>query len=292
MAASALIVWMVVAADPQFLRLAEEAEAFARALPNLIGEETLRQRAVPERRMPRIRVGEAANRPANLPMTEREVRSEIAYATFSNGGDSPASIHELRKVIAVDGRPIGKPAEARRALVLDARSADDDVKRKLLAELERHLISVASLDFSLTLLLFNARALDDYEFQPVVRQAIGEDMCQMWAFRQKAGEAGFTRFAGKQVNRQPLSGMLWLREKDGVPLRVRLRAEQDGLVDDAVTDYRVSTYGLVTPARVTHRRISGNVLVAENVFEYAEFKRFSTESGISFTPVDEEPPKP
>lgn len=291
MPVSALILLAAVAADPQFVRLAEEAEAFARALPNLIGEEWLRQRAVPERRMPRIRIGERAQRADPTPMMERSVRSELAYATFSNGPDAAASVHELRRVIEVDGKAIEKAESARRALVLDARSPDDTVKRRLLADLERHLISGASLDFSLTLLLFRGRALDNYDFESVVRQAIGSDMCQIWAFRQKTGDAGFTRFAGSHSERQAITGMLWLRENDGVPLRVRLRAENEGLVDDGITDYRSSPRGLV-PSRVEHRRFSGATLLAENIFEYREFKRFSTESGISFTPADEGPPKP
>ena len=286
-----LILLAAVAVEPQFVRLAEESEAFARALPNLIGEERLRQRTLPERRMPRLRIGEKAQRPELPPMVEREVRSEIAYATFSNGPDAPASIHELRRVISVDGKAIEKPEAARRALVLDARSPDDTVKRRLLADLEKHLISGASMDFSLTLLLFRGRAMENYEFEPVVRQALGQDMCQIWAFRQKAGEAGFTRFAGNRAERQAITGMIWLREKDGVPLRVRLRAEDKEVVDDGVTDYRLTPNGLV-PARVEHRRLAGLILLSENVFEYTEFKRFSTESGISFTPAEEGPPKP
>jgi hypothetical protein len=289
MPVSALILLVAIVVDPQFVRLAEEAEAFAAALPNLIGEERLRQRALPERR-PRLRIGERAQRVELPPMIEREVRSEIAYATFHNGPDAPPSIHELRRVVSVDGKTIEKTEAARRALVLDARSPDDTVKRRLLADLEKHLISGASLDFSLTLLLFRGRALENYDFEPVVRQAIGEEMCQMWAFRQKTGDAGFTRFAGKRVERQPISGMIWLREKDGLPLRVRLRAEHEGVADDATTDYRPTPRGLL-PARVEHRRLAGVIVLAENVFEYPEFRRFSTESGITFTPA-EEPPQP
>lgn len=286
----ALILLAVAAGEPQFSRLAEEAEAFASALPNLIGEERLRQRVV-ERRLPRLRVGERAVRPEQPPMAERTVRSEIAYATFRSGEGAPPSVHELRRVVEVDGRPIEKPESARRALVLDARSPDDTVKRRLLADLEKHLISGASLDFSLTLLLFRGRALDGYEFEPVVRQAIDGEMCQIWAFRQREGEAGFTRFEGKQVERQPIQGMIWLREKDGVPVRIRLRAAGENFIDEGVTDYRLTPRGLV-PARVEHRRLSGPIVLAENIFEYPEFKRFSTESGITFTPLGEEPEKP
>jgi hypothetical protein len=286
MAASALILLISIAVDPPFVRLAEEAEVFARALPNLIGEERLRQRAIPERR-PRLRIGERAQREV-IEMAERELRIEIVYATFRSSDSASASIHELRRVIEVDGKPLGKADEARRALILDARSPDDNVKRKLLADLERYLISGASLDFSLTVLLFHGRAIEDYEFEPVVRQAIGGEMCQIWAFRQKTGEAGFTRFAKSQVDRQPITGMLWLREKDGVPLRVRVRAENQGLVDDGITDYRWTPRGLL-PDRVLHRRLAGSTLLAETLFEYPDFKVFSTESGITFTPAEEDP---
>lgn len=287
----ALILLIAAAGEPQFTRLAEEAEAFASALPNLIGEELLRQRALPERRLPRLRIGERAVRPELPPMVERTVRSEIAYATFRNKEDAPPSVHEIRRVVEVDGRAIEKPEAARRALVLGARSPDDTVKRRLLAELEKHLIAGASLDFSLTLLLFRGRAIDNYDFEPVVRQAIDGQMCQIWAFRQKVGDAGFTLFEGKQVDRQPITGMLWLRETDGVPMRIRLRAERDDIIDDGVTDYRQTPRGLV-PARVEHSRRAGAIVFAESIFEYPEFKRFSTESGISFTALGEEPPKP
>lgn len=298
MSAAALILLASVALEPPFLRLAEEAEAFARELPNLIGEEKLTQQAVKERRGFRIRVGEKALRAAPVLNEQREVQSEFAYSTFGGREGQPPTIHELRTVVAVDGRPVAKAEEARRALVLNARSADDQVKRRLLEALEKNLISGAALDFTLTLLLFRSRNLDNYEFLPVLDQQIGESDCEIWAFRQKGGQARFTIFDGKQVRAQPLEGQVWLRKRDGVPLRIRLRSVmEDGdqlpVIDDGVTDYRMSAHGFLTPVRVLHRQYAGTATMAVNLFTYEEFKRFSTESGIKFTPVeDEERPKP
>lgn len=277
--------------DPLLSRLAEEAEVFAQSVAKLIGEETIRQRALKAGSRFRPRIGQAALEPPKPVYQARELASEFGYTTI---GDL---WHEAREVRLVDGRTVQSTDKARRKLVLGLRSDDDLVKKKLLEDLEKHGLLGSATDFTLSLLMFRGRNLENYQFAPVRRERVGADEAMVFAFTQAGGEEAFTVFQGKKTIRQKLTGHVWLRAGDGLPLRIHLTTTIPGpegadITDEAVIDYVRNPLGLLLPASVLHRRMSNNQLLAENNFTYGNFKRFSSDSEIKFTPAEEEEPPP
>ncbi|MCX6596725.1 MAG: hypothetical protein NTV70_10195 [Acidobacteria bacterium] len=275
--------------DPLLSRLAEEAEVFAQSVAKLIGEETIRQRALKSGTRFRPRIGQAALEPPKPVYQARELASEFGYTTI---GDL---WHEAREVRLVDGRTVQSTDKARRKLVLGLRSDDDLVKKKLLEDLEKHGLLGSATDFTLSLLMFRGRNLENYQFAPVRRERVGADEAMIYSFTQSGGDESFTIFQGKKTVRQKLTGHIWLRASDGLPLRIHLNTTtggQDGVevADDAVIDYVRNPVGLLLPASVLHRRMANNQLLAENNFTYSNFKRFSSDSEIKFTPAEEEEP--
>src|ERR1700691_5520158 len=95
--------------DKTTARVSAEAAAFIKIAPDLLGPETLHQRALnpPSRFHPRT--GAAASDPPPSQWNERDIVSEYGFAIFS---ESAGAVHELRQVISVDGK---KVAEAKNA---------------------------------------------------------------------------------------------------------------------------------------------------------------------------------
>ena len=277
--------------DPLLNRLAEEAEVFAQSAAKLVGEETLRQRALKSGTRFRPRIGQAALEPPKPVYQSRELISEFGYTTIG------ALWHEAREVRGIDGKTVQNTEKARQKLVLGLRSDDDLVKKKLLEDLEKHGLLGSATDFTLSLLMFRGRNLDNYQFAQVRRDRVGADEAVIFSFSQAGGEESFTIFQGKRTVRQKLTGHVWLRAGDGLPLRIHLTSTIPGkdssgdIIDEAVIDYLRSPAGLLLPASVRHYRMGGTMMLAENNFSYGNFKRFSADSEIKFTPVeDDEPP--
>jgi len=273
-------------------RLAEEAEAFAQAASKVVGEETLRQRALKPARF-RPRIGQAALEIPKPEYREREIKSEFGYASI--GGQW----HEARQVESVDGRTIAARGKARTKLAMGIRSDDDVVKRRLLEDLERHGLEGSATDFTLTLLLFRASSLSKYRWKRLGEERLGVDAATVFEFDQIAGGEAFTIFERREALRSALKGRIWLRKKDGVPLKIELAAatpaeekaeDPTPLLDLARVEYMPSPSGTLLPVAALHRRTRGTLLIAENHFAYGGFKRFSSDSEIKFTPVDEDPP--
>jgi hypothetical protein len=74
-----------------------------------------------------------------------------------------------------------------------------------------------------------------------------------------------------------------------LPLRIRLASSRpDGeftIRTDATVDYAMSPHGALMPVSVAHREWAGDKLVAENLFEYAPFRRFGAQSELKFTEI-------
>jgi hypothetical protein len=114
------------------VRLAEEAAAFQRVAPQVLGTETLEQRAQKPPGRFRIRIGKAATQPRQAEWQSRTIVSEYGFSSFASDG----SLHELRQVTSVDGRPVkNKGPEALAKIIL---AADDTRKRELLRQFEEH----------------------------------------------------------------------------------------------------------------------------------------------------------
>src|SRR5579862_4897245 len=90
-------------------RLGDEAEAFEKIAPQLVGRETLHQRALAAPRF-KMRVGDAAKQPQAADWKEHEIVSEYAFGLLGQ------QIHELRQVMSVDGKRIAGATQAQDAL--------------------------------------------------------------------------------------------------------------------------------------------------------------------------------
>ncbi|MBI4876943.1 MAG: hypothetical protein HY822_20080 [Acidobacteria bacterium] len=275
-------------------RLSEEAEAFARVAPEVISQEVWRQKAAKGRGF-HPRIGRAPETPPQFAFRYREIASEYGFATLQK---PQPSLHEVRRVVSVDGRPVEGAAEARRKLTLALTAPDDKDRRRLLRDFERWGLEGALTDFGQSLLLFTRRALPNYRFSASGRERVGPDAAFVVAFHQDAGASALTVFDDNRVTHRPLEGRLWLREPDFLPLRLELRTarDRDGqqIVDLAVVDYALSSHGVLLPASVLHRQHQGGRLAVENSLQYGPFRRFAASAEIKFEaeePAAQRPPQ-
>lgn len=253
---------------PQVLkRLGEQADAFRRLAPSFLSEETLEQRTRPP---------EAG---AEFPV--REVVSEYGYAALSS---APNAIHEIRKVISVDGKQAVTLEKARQALTLGLKAPDDKLKKRLLEDFEKHGLRGAATDFGQILLLFSARHQNDYEFQIRGERQIGAERLIVLTYTQKTGESGVTFFVGNAAERQPLHGEISVRRKDLVPLRITMIATQKikelPIREESTVDYKYDPAGLVLPVSVVVREYIKDELHSENTFSYTPFRRLAPGAGV------------
>lgn len=274
------------AGEPQWERLlarvGEEAEVLRENAVKLIARETLRQRALRQPRF-RLRFGKSAREPAPPQYRTREIVSEYSYGVLR---ESPGVLHEFRQVIRVDGRAVNPPLQARRKLIASLRSEDDRARRRLLESFGRYTLRSAATDFGLALLLFTPRRLPEFRFQPAGRARVGAEAALLLRFHQVAGTGAITVYQGRQVIRRPLEGDLWVRESDGLPLRIVLhsRRQEDNreLTDTATVDYMLSRHGVVVPVSILRRLHAGGLLIEEDLFEYSDFRMFVAEAEVKF----------
>ncbi len=273
-------------------RVAEEADVFAHAARSVLSEEKLQQRTrkPPSRFHPRI--GGAAGEPPKAEFVTREIVSEYGYSSLR---DSPNALHEFRTVISVDGKKVMGIEKARKTLTMGVASADDDLKKQMLRDFEKHGLTGAATDFGQVILLFTKRRLPDYEFMFAGQGSVGADTAAVLAFKQKTGTESLTTFAGREALHTGLRGFLWVRLTDYLPLRIQLiSSRRDGqyvFVTDATIDYTMSPHGCVLPAVVLQRETVGGKLMTENTFQYAPFRKFGAESELKFTDAPVDAPK-
>src|SRR5579863_5803160 len=145
-------------------RLAEEADAFRRLAPQVLGEETLVQRA--EKPPPRFRprVGKAATAPLQPVWQQRQIVSEYGFGTLGGeqgggeqGGGEQGALHELRQVVSVDAKKVRDTGTAQRTLARILALKDDAKEKELLKEFEKAGLVGAATDFGQLILLFTPR---------------------------------------------------------------------------------------------------------------------------------------
>ena len=274
-------------ADPQIdgllARVSEEAEVFRRTAVKLIAQETLRQRALQPPPRFRPRAGQAATQPPPIVYRTREIVSEYSYGVLR---DSPGSLHEFRQVLSVDGRPVSAPARARRKLLAGLSSPDDRARQSMLEEFARYTLRGAATDFGPALLLFAPGRMGDYRFEAGGKARVGAEPALILRFRQTGGPASLTVFETRQVVRHALEGELWVRETDGLPLRIVLRSQRrqgpDTLSDHATIEYAPAPFGVLVPVSVVRRLHAGELLLEEDVFRYSPFRMFAADAEIKF----------
>jgi hypothetical protein len=269
-------------------RVAEEAEAFYQIAPRLITREVLEQRAsMPPSRF-RPRAGQAALELRQPRIQVREVVSEYSIGPLQSS--ERRDLVEFRQVTTVDGRAVQSVERARHALSLGMRSADESVRKRMLEEFARHGLVDLATDYGLILLAFTKRGQADMHITPAGQGLVGAHDARSIAWQQISGGGGELAFHGKQVLRNALQGTLWVRQSDGLPLRIEVWTEQvdsakHTIRNEATVDYEFSAHGFVTPVSVLHRyRVDSN-LVTENHYRYDAFKLFSADAEIKFTEV-------
>jgi hypothetical protein len=267
-------------------RLAEEADAFRRIAPQVLGEETLHQRTLKPPPRFRPRIGDAAKEPLKPTWQEREIRSEYAYGSFTGEG---GAIHELRQVLSVDGKKTQDPEKAVEILAKIVTASDDGRKKQLLKDFEKHGLSGAVTDFGQMLLLFTPREIGRFEF--TYRRAVdrGEERLLVFGYKQIDGPESLTVIEARKADRTtqlPIQGEVWVGEADYTPARITMSVSQPGegaaLRHEASVQYAMSPHGALLPVSTVHREVRGGQIVAENLFSYAGFKKFGASSDIKF----------
>ena len=296
--ASALLVFScaVLHAQPEILalalnRLSEEAEVFAREAPLMISQETLRQHALRGQSRFRPRIGADALKAPTLVYQDRMLVSEYGFTTLAG---SPGVVREIRRVVSMDGNKVESVEKARQTLTLGLKSDNDRAKKKILQDFEKYGLIGAAVDFGQIILEFRRRNLAKFQFELQGETRSGPDEVSVIGFRQQAGPGDLTIYKGNQANRANLTGEIWLRRSDFLPVRVKLATvlKENNIVirHIATIDYQRTPFGVLAPVAVKHQEIVNNVLKTENMYEYTPFRKFAAEAEIKFTEVPE-PPK-
>lgn len=259
-------------------RLSEEAEAFQKIAPMLIGRETLHQRTLAPPRF-KMRVGDAAKQPQAANWKEHEIASEYAFALLGQ------QIHELRQVISVDGKRVAGETQAQDALAKMVTGNDDERKKRALQQLEKYGLRGGATDFGQILLLFSRGMIERYEFTAAGTRLMGTVAAQVFRYQQLDGPQALTVFRGNSgagsaaAQRLSVQGEIWVREEDGLPMRITMTATDNStdksLREEAMVDYAMSAFGTLLPVEAMQRELRAGEEVAENKFSYRDFHRFA-----------------
>jgi hypothetical protein len=255
-------------------RLAQEAQAFEKIAPELVGRETLHQRVLAAPAHSKIRIGAAATQSPVPAWKEREIVSEYAFALLGR------EIHELRQVTTVDGKQVAGQSQAQNALAKLIAARDDERKERALEQMEKYSLQGAVTDFGQILLLFTRGNLERYEITASGPRLLGTVPAQVFHYQQLDGPQALTVFRGDtpvKAQRLSVQGEIWVRESDGLPLRISMAATDSStektLREEAIVDYAMSEFGTLLPVETAHRELRSGVEVAENRFTYAGFHR-------------------
>jgi hypothetical protein len=266
-------------------RVSEEAEAFQRLAPEVLGEETLHQRSMKPQGRFHPRVG---NEPVKPEWQEKTIVSEYGFTSFSDSADS-SSLHEIRQVTAVDGKKIEDTKKAQAALAKAITATDDARKKQLLKQFEKYGLLGAVTDYGQALLLFTRRNMERYEFTVKGSNSLNGETVRVFGYRQIDGPETVTVIEenrNNQVKHLRIEGELWVRSDNFVPVRIIMVATQtdapDRAREEAAIDYAMSPYGALLPVKTEHRETRWGKIDAENQFSYANFKKFGASSDIKF----------
>jgi hypothetical protein len=254
-------------------RLGDEAAAFQKVAPQLVGRETLHQRALAAPRF-KVRVGDAAKQAQAGDWKEHEIVSEYAFALLGQ------QIHELRQVTSVDGKRVAGETQAQDALAKLITGNDDQRKRRALEQLEKYGLRGGATDFGQILLLFSRANIERYEITAAGPRLMGTVATQVFRYQQLDGPQALTIFRAAATQQLSVQGEIWVREADGLPVRITMTATDSSgdkdkpLREEATVDYAMSAFGTLLPVETTHRELRRGEEVAENKFSYRDFHRF------------------
>jgi hypothetical protein len=265
------------------------AEQFQRNAPQATALETLRQNSFRVPPHPLIAIGAAAADPMEPRFVTHEVVSEYTLGRLKGGTD----LLEFRALVSLDGRSVATPDAARRALAHEARSGEDRARKRLLEELSRLGLLDVATDYGTILLAFTATGQQALRIHPAGDGWIGTEPALRFDWEQTAG--GALEFRGRKLARRPLEGSIWVRARDGMPLRISSSFEHTEPVhvlrDDASVDFVLSPAGFVAPATVVHRHYVDGRALTENHYTYGPFHLFTTDTTIRYGDTVEPPGK-
>jgi len=262
-------------------RLGDEAAAFQKIAHQLVGRETLHQRALAPPRF-KMRVGDAAKQPLAADWKEHEIVSEYAFALLGR------QIHELRQVTSMDGKRVAGERQAQDALAKLVTGNDDQRKKRALEQLEKYGLRGSATDFGQILLLFSRGNVERYEFTAAGPRLMGTVATQVFHYQQLDGPQALTVFRANSgtgtasPQRLSVQGEIWVREADGLPVRITMTATDSGtdkdktLREEATVDYAMSAFGTLLPVETTQRELRAGEEVAENKFSYSDFHRLES----------------
>jgi hypothetical protein len=279
-------------------RLSREADAFRKIAPDLVGHESLYQRAEkPPKGGFRIRLGASARKPPEPVWQERRILSEYSFAVLGGQGPAGGVMHELRRVTSVDGRAVQDPRKAQQDLADIVTAADDKRKKELLEQFEKYGLVGAVTDFGQLLLLFTSDDIPHYEFTFRRIEIQGIVQLLVFGYQQIDGPEGLTVVTAPSGARRAdsaqtmrIGGEVWVRESTFIPVRITLATSQgEGprlVREEASVDYAMSPYGALLPFWTEHRELRGGKIVVENKFSYTDFHKFAADSEINFPTAD------
>jgi hypothetical protein len=281
------------ATEKMMARVSEEAEAFRIVAPQVLGKESLHQRAMKPPPRFRPRVGAAVNTPPPPRWNERDIVSEYGYASL--GG----VLHELRQVTTVDGRKVADDKKAQEALAKAITASDDARKKEVLKQFEKYGLIGAVTDFGQLLLLFTRREMERYEFTQKGAEMLSGARVLVFHYKQIDGPEGLTLVRadkGDQVSDLNVQGEIWVQADNYLPLRITMEASQgtsgQTLREESSVDYAMSPYGALLPTQTSHRETAAGKVTAENKFVYSDFHKFGASSDIKFEAEPDPAPGP
>ncbi len=207
--------------EQQLLRLAEEAEAFARVAPEIIGQEQMEQILL----LPPPRFRERGQVAPPPKFRRRRLLSEYGFTIFKDDGN----LHELRQVLQVDGKQVKKPGALRQTLSMGMKGEADRLKKKLLKDFEGYGLPQAATDFGQMILLFTKRQIPNYTFDIRQVQYQGADQVHVVAYEQKAEDAtAMTVFEAHRVMDEIEDKLL----AEFPDIEILIHPDPEGLVDE------------------------------------------------------------
>jgi hypothetical protein len=268
-------------------RLSEEADAFRRIAPSLLGHETLEQKAHKPQPRFRPRIGKDAKSPPPVVWQDRQIVSEYGFAAFA--GEAEESLHELRRVISVDGRSVADSKKGEDSLARIIALKDDQREKELLKDFAKYGLVGAAVDFGPLLMLFTPREIEHYEFTLRGPQVLGAAKALVFRYMQIDGPELLTIFEGSsggKPHRMKVQGEIWVRQDNFLPLRITVGVgEGQGATavrEEGSVDYSTTPFGTLAPSSVDHKELRGGQLMVQNSFLYSDFHKFGADTDIHF----------
>lgn len=228
-------------------RLIAAAERFSQTAQQYICHESLRQRVIRPRSLKKEK-GQAAMVLTGVPQyNQRLITSYYAFTTF---GKSP-EIHEIRMLLTVDKDTVNKDFEGRRIFRAALLTRDDRTKSQIAGQFEPEALNGVAMDLGQMILSFAEDSIANFDFNFDREENIGAAPAMVVRYKQNSGsEAIRINDRGKKLKSQ-LSGWLWLRQPDGVPLRITMISSRTDkkheIRDEAEVDYAENPSGALLP---------------------------------------------